>query len=73
MSDYKSEKAFTKNQLKKLVYEEVYMNNDMTINNYNPNTGYQLNYPQFFSSNPSQDKSIAPRRIQVSIQAVYLI
>ena len=66
MSEYKSEKAFTRNQLRKLVYEEVYMNNDMTINNYNPNTGYQLNYPQFFSSNPSQDKSIAPRRIQVS-------
>ena len=66
MSEYKSEKAFTRNQLRKLVYEEVYMNNDMTIDNYNPNTGYQLNYPQFFSSNPSQDKSIAPRRIQVS-------
>ena len=66
MSEYKSEKQFTKSQIKKLVYEEVYFNNDMTINNYNPYTGYQLQYPQFFSTNPSQDKSIAPRRIQIT-------
>ena len=52
--DFKTERQFTTRQ-QKLIYEEVYFNNDMTINNYNPLTGYELKYPQFFTANPSQE------------------
>lgn len=65
MSNYKTEAQFTNRQSTKLVYEEVYFNKDMTISNYNYNSGYELRYPQFFTANPSQDKSIAPRRVEV--------
>ena len=66
--DFKTERQFTTRQ-QKLIYEEVYFNNDMTINNYNPLTGYELKYPQFFTANPSQDKSIAPRRVKITPSA----
>ena len=68
MGDFKTERQFTTRQ-QKLIYEEVYFNNDMVINNYNPLTGYELKYPQFFTANPSQDKSIAPRRIKITPSA----
>lgn len=62
--NYRTEKQFTSRQ-RKLIYEEVYFNNNMTIANYDPLTGYQLKFPQFFTANPSQDKSVAPRRVQI--------
>ena len=59
---YKTEKQLTTKQ-NKVVYEEVYFNSDMTQENYNE--GYRLTYPNKFSQNPSQDKSIGIRRVEV--------
>ena len=60
---YKTEKQLTTKQ-NKVIYEEVYFNADMSPSNYN-NNGYLLTYPNKFSQNPSQDKSIGIRRIKV--------
>ena len=60
---YKTEKQLTTKQ-NKVIYEEVYFNTDMSQSNYG-NNGYLLTYPNKFSQNPSQDKSIGIRRIKV--------
>ena len=49
-----------------MVFEEVYFSDNMTEANHNDNTGYLLKYPQLFAVNPSAEKSIAPRRIQIT-------
>ena len=66
--NYRTEKQFTTRQ-QKLIYEEVYFNKDMVVENYDQLSGYQLRYPQFFTANPSQDKSIAPRRVKITPSA----
>lgn len=61
---FKSEKQFTE-RASKLIYEEVYFNSCMTEDNYDSASGYRLKYPELFSANNSQDKSIAPRKIRI--------
>ena len=61
---YRTEKQLTTKQ-NKVIYEEVYFNSNMTIENFNDNSGFLLTYPNKFSQNPSQDKSIGIRRIEV--------
>ena len=59
--EYKTEKDLTLKQ-NKVVYEEVYMDCDMSADKYIEGTGWNLKYPSQFSINHSKDKSIAPRR-----------
>ena len=61
---YRTEKQLTTKQ-NKVIYEEVYFSSNMTRENFNDNSGYLLTYPNKFSQNPSQDKSIGIRRIEV--------
>ena len=61
---YRSEKQLTTKQAKK-TYEEVYFEGDFDLSRYNDNSGFLLTYPNKFSQNPSQDKSIGMRRIDV--------
>ena len=61
---YRTEKQLTTKQ-NKVIYEEVYFNSNMTLENFNDNSGFLLTYPNKFSQNPSQDKSIGIRRIEV--------
>ena len=65
---FTSEKQFTQ-RASNIVYEEVYFNSDMTENNYDNSTGYRLKYPELFSANNSQDKCIAPRKVNVKPSA----
>ena len=60
--EYKTEKDLTHKQ-NKIVYEEVYMDDDLSASKYIEGTGWNLKYPSQFSINHSKDKSIAPRRI----------
>ena len=61
---YKTEKQLTTKQ-NKIIYEEVYFEKDFDVDKYNNNSGFLLTYPNKFSQNPSQDKSIGIRRIDV--------
>ena len=61
---FKTEKQFTE-RASKLIYEEVYFNSCMTEDNYDSASGFRLKYPELFSANNSQDKSIAPRKIRI--------
>ena len=61
---YRTEKQLTTKQAKK-TYEEVYFEGDFDLSRYNDNSGFLLTYPNKFSQNPSQDKSIGIRRIDV--------
>ena len=61
---YRSEKQLTTKQAKK-TYEEVYFAGDFDLSRYNDNSGFLLTYPNKFSQNPSQDKSIGIRRIDL--------
>ena len=61
---YKTERQLTTKQ-NKVIYEEVYFEKDFDIDRYNDNSGFLLTYPNKFSQNPSQDKSIGIRRIDV--------
>ena len=61
---YKTEKQLT-NKQNKVIYEEVYFEKDFDVDVYNDNSGFLLAYPNKFSQNPSQDKSIGIRRIDV--------
>ena len=61
---YRTEKQLTTKQAKK-TYEEVYFEDDFALSRYNDNSGFLLTYPNKFSQNPSQDKSIGMRRIDV--------
>ena len=62
---YRTEKQLTTKQNKK-IYEEVYFENDFSLKNYQDTSGFLLTYPNKFSQNPSQDKSIGIRRINVN-------
>ena len=64
MSRYFSEKSLTSKQ-NKIIYEEVYFYDTANVNTIDISTGYCFKYPQLFSSNPSMDKSIAPRRVKL--------
>ena len=61
---YRTEKQLTTKQNKK-IYEEVYFEKDFSLKNYQDTSGFLLTYPNKFSQNPSQDKSIGIRRIDV--------
>ena len=61
---YRTEKQLTTKQNKK-IFEEVYFEEDFSINRYQDTSGFLLTYPNKFSQNPSQDKSIGIRRIEV--------
>lgn len=61
---YKTERQLTTKQ-NKVIYEEVYFSSDIEDKNFNNNNGFLLTYPNKFSQNPSQDKSIGIRRIEV--------
>ena len=69
--EYKTEKDLTLKQ-NKIVYEEVYMDDDMNKNKYIEGTGWNLKYPSQFSINHSKDKSIAPRRTLLEPLEYYL-
>ena len=47
---YRTEKQLTTKQ-NKVIYEEVYFNSNMTIENFNDNSGFLLTYPNKFSQN----------------------
>ena len=59
--NYKKESQFT-NHASKRVFEEVYTNEDMTDNKISSGN-YRLYVPQYFASNPSQEKAISIRRV----------
>ena len=61
---YRTEKQLTTKQNKK-IYEEVYFENDFHLSNYKETSGFLLTYPNKFSQNLSQDKSIGIRRIDL--------
>ena len=65
---FTSEKQFTQ-RASNIVYEEVYFNSNMSENNYDNATGYKLKYPELFSANNSQDKCIAPRKVNIKPSA----
>ena len=67
---YRTEKQLTTKQNKK-IYEEVYFENDFHLSNYKETSGFLLTYPNKFSQNPSQDKSIGIRRIDVIPGCLY--
>ena len=67
--NYPTERQLTTRQ-NKHVFEEVYFSDNMTESNHNSTTGYLLKYPQQFSVNPSAEKSIAPRRVNITPSAV---
>ena len=61
---YRSEKQLTTKQAQK-TYQEVYFEGDFDLSRYNDTSGFLLTYPNKFSQNTSQDKSIGIRRIDV--------
>ena len=67
--NYRTEKQLTTRQTKR-VFEEVYFSENMTESNHNSTTGYLLKYPQQFAVNPSAEKSIAPRRVNITPSAM---
>ena len=68
---YRTEKQLTTKQNKK-IYEEVYFENDFHLSNYKETSGFLLTYPNKFSQNPSQDKSIGIRRIDLDPGSYFL-
>ena len=61
MSRYTSEKALTTKQ-NKTIFEEAYMRREFARAN---DDTFAFKYPQKFSTNPSMDKSISPRRVKL--------
>ena len=66
---YKSEKQFTKNA-SKLPVEEIYTSVDLDRGQeWDPNLGFNFQYPQRWVSDRSQKKAIGVRRLQVTPSA----